>query len=246
MVTLASIKQLLYRLYEVLSSKIGVFILVILVVALFSMTLYNYTVYDVAANNLCGVCHSMEPFIEGVRDTPHGDFNCHTCHELTFETLKNALVGYILKNPSPPEIAEEYSPKINMYEECTSCHTLPVISEMKIHQTHIGIVTKFESCDLCHNPHALNEINTQCLDCHNLDDAIEIHSTFHTLATAELDKGNDEICLKCHSSDATWQIEVCPESVLGLLRGYQCFDCHQPPLHAPDILDKSCTDCHAR
>lgn len=246
MISLTGIKNLLSRLYEALSSKIGVSILIILVVALFLVVLYNYAEYSVAANDLCGVCHSMEPFIEGLRDTPHGGFNCHVCHELTFESLQTSIVGFIVSNPSSSEIVEKFSPKISMYEECVSCHTLPVLSEMKIHQTHIGIVTKFESCDICHNPHALNELNTQCLDCHNFDDAVEMHSKFHTMATAELNKGNDKICLECHSTDATWQIEVCPESILGLLRGYQCFDCHQPPLHAPNIIDKSCTDCHAQ
>ncbi len=243
---LTGLKDFLYRIYMVLSSKIGVFILLALIVALSSAVLYNYAEYNVAANELCGVCHSMDPFIEGLKGTPHGDFNCHVCHELTLESLQTSLVGFIVSNPPPSEIIDKFSPKISMYEECISCHTLSVISKMKIHQAHISIVTKFDSCDICHNPHALNEINTQCLDCHNLDAAVETHSKFHILATSELDKGNDEICLRCHSTEATWQVPVCPESILGLLRGYQCFDCHQPPLHNPNILEKSCTDCHAK
>ena len=233
------------RIYEKLVSRGALLFILISVIILSISVFYNFLAYSTAAISLCDQCHSMQTFTEGLRLTPHAGFNCYRCHDLTAQGVANEIISYVVFNPSSTEIADKYGPKINMYEQCIACHTLPVVTEKAIHRTHIQIVSKLNSCDICHNPHSPHELDSNCLECHQLESTVESHSNFHVVAISELERGNDAVCLECHSSDATWQVEICPESILGLLRGYQCFDCHQPPLPNPDIIGRSCQDCHA-
>jgi len=235
----------LSKIYDILSGKEGIIIILIAIIILSISVFYNFMTYSTAAINLCDQCHSMQTFTNGLRLTPHSGFNCYRCHDLTIEGVTNEIISYFISNPSSTEIADKYSPRINMYRQCLSCHVLTEIGEKRIHETHIQVVTKLDSCDICHNPHSPHDIDVACIQCHKLGDTIDKHSTFHTLAISELEKGNDQVCLKCHSKKATWKVEICPESILGLLRGYQCFDCHEPPLKNPDINGRKCTDCHA-
>ena len=199
-----------------------------------------------AAVIICEQCHSMKTYTTGLKLTPHIGFNCYKCHEFNALGVANEITSYIIYNPTSTQIAEKYSPIISMYKECISCHPLNIINNKMIHQTHIQVISKFDSCDICHNPHSPHTLDSTCIDCHKLADTVNTHQSFHVYAMSELNKGNDEICLVCHSKNAKWQVEICPESILGLLRGYQCFDCHQPPLPNPDISGRRCTDCHAR
>ncbi len=237
------IRNIFSKIAGFLLTRVGVAILVVAVIILSVTTVLAYTEYNPASNELCTVCHSMQPFKDAIDETPHGALNCHTCHELT-PAVVNELIVFLTENPSPEEIKERGSVNVRLLDECLECHKLQDLSEMPIHDAHIKISLSTGSCNLCHNPHSQEELDVACSTCHNTQRIIEDHSEFHTLALAELDKGNDEVCLKCHSSDAKWQIEICPESVLGLLRGNSCFDCHQAPLNPPNVAGKSCTDCH--
>jgi hypothetical protein len=186
----------------------------------------------------------MKIFKEGLRLTPHGQLNCYTCHTLTAQGVANEIIVYLTQNPSSTQIIDKYSPKINMYRECTSCHVLSEVTEREIHKVHISIVSEVESCDICHNPHSPHQLDTQCTKCHSLQKTYETHLKFHEIAISELYKGNDAICAECHSSQARWEIKLSPDSLIGLLRGYKCFDCHQPPPSPPNILGRSCLECH--
>jgi len=226
---------------RIIETKGFVWIASVIIIILAANNIYGYVMTDPSANQLCNTCHVMTPFIQAVNSTPHGEFNCHTCHgPPTIDVFMGALDPSI----TPSIIKEEMSPKINMFEECVACHELNDVLNLRIHSDHLNIVKKFSSCDVCHDPHIISEEELSCLSCHNEQEAIEEHSKFHTEALQALEQGDRDVCSTCHSPNANVGPGICDESLMGALQGLSCFDCHQAPLDNPDIRDNTCTECH--
>jgi len=205
--------------------------------------IYGYIMQDPDANSLCSSCHIMEPFIKAVNATPHGEFNCHKCHE---PPGINVLLGALMNTPTPEELKSRAGREINMFDECIQCHELGELLEMSIHSSHINIVEKIGSCDVCHDPHAISNNIFSCLTCHDQDRAVKRHALFHREAIEDLQMGNVDVCTECHNPNSLAGPGICDESIKGSLEGLTCFDCHQPPLEDPDISGYTCQDCHDR
>ena len=220
--------------------RLLVFLLIILVSVGYSVLVF--TEKDPRSNSFCGTCHNMEPFIEAIEPTPHGAFNCHTCHELSPSVVKELWIQ-LTESPSAAEVKERST--VLLFEKCTECHKVTELTTMQIHEAHLSIVKKARSCNLCHNPHAEQELASSCTDCHDARSAATTHQGFHDMAIGELERGNTAICSQCHSFDAKWEIPLSPECITGFVKNYGCFDCHEPPLPAPSIVDRPCTECHS-
>lgn len=218
-----------------------VVLLVLVIVAVSSLAYINYSP---RANSLCKTCHNMEPFVEGIKTTGHDFLNCHKCHPLGLDVVKELYVQ-ITESPSAAEIKEEASKKISLYEPCLECHKVSDLEELPIHQAHLTMsIDVLGSCDICHNLHAAAELPQACTKCHRLGDAIEEHSKLHEYAEAQLERGNEGICFECHSPQAEWEVPMSDSCLTGLARGQTCFDCHQAPLDPPNIANQPCTQCH--
>jgi len=206
-----------------------------------ALTFVNYAP---EANKLCLACHNMEPFYRGLSASGHGEVNCHKCHPLTPSVVKELFIQ-LTESPSPAEIKEEMGPKISMYEVCLTCHKEEDLASLQIHEAHLEMAIEvIGSCDVCHNPHSPSDLDVSCRKCHDEVDAVREHWLFHEEATARLERGDINVCLECHSSTATWEIELSPSCIRGQIEGKNCFDCHEAPLSAPDISLRQCIECH--
>ena len=144
----------------------------ILLIALFlilsgiAIGVYGYLVTDPNANNICKSCHSIQPFVEDIANTSHGDMNCHTCHALT-PGVFNELITYILYNPNSTQIKQKWNGNIKQYLECIKCHDYNDMMRIGIHSQHYE-EEEFQSraCTECHNPHNPDATQNLCQNCH--------------------------------------------------------------------------------
>ena len=218
---------------------------VLLIVVLVGLTAGAFYVnYSPSANKICTLCHNMEPYYQGIATSPHREINCHKCHPLSPSVIREGVVQ-LLEAPSAAEIREKFGPEINMYEVCLKCHVKEDLLQRQIHNVHFEMAVEVVgACDICHNPHALEEIDSQCLKCHKETSTIIKHSRFHDEAVFRLEKGDTGVCLECHSKQAVWEVPLAPSCVRGQVEGKGCFDCHNAPLEPPDISGTPCTQCH--
>ena len=204
----------------------------------------TYVNYAPEANKLCLACHNMEPFYRGLLAGGHEEVNCHKCHPLTPSVVKELWIQ-LTESPSAAEIKERMGPRISMYEACLTCHSIEDLSSLQIHEAHLEMALEvIGSCDICHNPHSPGDLDLNCRKCHGEARMVEEHWLFHEEAIARLEKGDTNVCLECHSSTATWEIELAPSCIRGQIEGKSCFDCHSAPLRAPDISLRQCIECH--
>jgi len=127
---------------------------------------YGYLVVDPRANEQCGICHSIKPFIEDISNTSHGEFNCHTCHRLTLGVIREIFV-YVLENPNSTVIEKRWAGNIPLYDECISCHKLDEIIGTPTHILHLEEEEFINNpCTVCHNPHKPELTQRLCLNCH--------------------------------------------------------------------------------
>jgi len=218
---------------------------ILIILGLLSLTSLMAIVYVPEANIFCKTCHNMEPFMEGIEDTSHGGFNCHACHSLGPEVVKELYVQAV-HHPSPEEILEEAGPRVNLYKPCLECHDREALLELEIHRSHWPIVEKVTGgCDTCHHPHFPDQLPYSCNNCHQLTDVVESHSRFHQLAILQGQAEARLTCTDCHSPSATWQVQLSPDCVEGQVLGKSCFDCHPTPLDPPRVEGGSCLECHS-
>lgn len=212
-----------------------------------------------AANVLCATCHSMVPFYEEFQDSPHKQFNCHVCHELSTEVILAALNPI---QPTPEEIREG---QLYIYKQCISCHNPKDLEGYPLHEIHLSISEIANTCTFCHSSHRLEPENSDCTRCHNLDRMLERHQGFHRyvfavtiLRNATLAQVPEDLrelilnitagqleCYRCHGEYAVWNVPLGEECYQGFLEGKTCIDCHQE-LPEADIMDNKCIDCHRK
>lgn len=219
-------------------------LVVLLVLVIIGVTSLAYVTYSPGANRLCKACHNMEPFVEGIKTTGHDFLNCHKCHPLGLDVVKELYIQ-ITESPSAAEIKEEVSKELKLYKPCLECHKESQLEELPIHQVHLTMaIDVLGSCDICHNLHAASELPLACTQCHQLGHAIEEHSKFHEYAETQLERGNEGVCFECHSPTAKWEVPLSESCLTGIAQGQTCFDCHQAPLNPPNIANEPCTECH--
>ena len=219
-------------------------VVVLLLLIIVGVSSLAYVNYSPSANRLCKACHNMEPFVEGIKTTGHDFMNCHKCHPLGLDVVKELYVQ-ITEAPSAAEIKEEAGREIKIYKPCLECHKESDLEKLPIHQVHLTMsIDVLGSCNICHNPHAASELPASCTQCHQLGSAIEDHSKFHEYAEAQIERGNEGVCFECHSPEAKWEVPMSESCLIGLAQGQTCFDCHQAPLDPPNIADEPCTQCH--
>ncbi len=241
------IRSAYQRLRELLLQRwqLPLWLLAIIVILGVGGVVTAYITYAPEANTLCKACHNMVPFVESIEDTGHGNLNCHVCHPLGPEVVKELYIQ-IVESPSAAEIKERSSKKINMYEPCLKCHTEGDLGEKNIHEVHNTMAIELlGSCDICHDPHDLGSLPEKCTNCHKLGRAIEVHSEMHEYAVAQLERGKEGVCFECHSDYAKWKVPLAPSCLEGQTQGKTCFDCHEAPLDPPMIRDQPCTECHS-
>ncbi len=128
---------------------------------------YAYLVNDPSANNTCSVCHSIQPYVQDISNTEHGEFNCHTCHELT-PGVVNEIIVYLMNNPNSTEIYNRWSGNIPQLDQCLKCHTYEdVLNGTTFHSLHYGEEEfGMQPCTVCHNPHQPDTTYQLCSKCH--------------------------------------------------------------------------------
>ena len=237
----SAISEALGRITSFLTTKRGVLLLLVLLVVSAGYAVFSYTEHNPESNKFCTVCHNMEPFYQGIEDTPHEAFNCHTCHALSPSVVKELWIQ-LTEAPSAEEVKERST--VTLIKPCLECHSLSELSEQQIHKAHLGVIDKARSCNICHNPHALNELDLACKDCHDVAETAEKHAEFHDNAIQQLEKGEYTVCGKCHSEAADWEIKIAPDCFTGIIKGQNCFDCHGSPLSPPRVENRQCIECH--
>ena len=216
-------------------------LLLLLLIVLGSYAIYTFYSHDPASNSTCTLCHSMVPYYREFLVSPHRSLNCYSCHEFSPWIMAREFLSYVIENPSPQEIAKG---EIRMYSECSSCHTIQSIGRLQSHSTHLGLITSVKSCTICHVGHSMRVTSGECLRCHSMSEVETRHRNFHREAEDYLRRGIIT-CQECHASKAEGGKPLDAESLMGVVRGLSCFDCHEPPLREVIISGRECTECHA-
>jgi hypothetical protein len=217
-------RVLLYR-------RIPLFLVLLLIILLVVYGSYAFIEMDPRSNVFCVLCHDMRPFYLEHATGPHSHFNCHVCHPLTLDVLKEPVI-YILYRPSAEEIRVR---TLFLYDECVKCHSVVELSKDRIHETHLGLARRV-SCSACHSSHLMDVRNDDCLQCHNYQRVVSSHLNFHAEAERLAAQGV-VTCQRCHQT-------LDPTSLEGVIRGATCFDCHSTPLKSVVVEGRMCVECH--
>lgn len=238
------------RITEGLSRLVGIarykarLILVILSMLIFLSVFQAYMVSSPRSQSVCASCHNMVPFVEGARETGHGSTSCYKCHD-SFPGIYKDLAYQLFVSPSSLDIKEKYSGITSDLGLCLECHDLGRITQLNIHNVHYSLFADvLSSCSVCHDIHSPGATEASCTGCHSFSRQVSQHSKFHEYATSELQRGNPAVCIECHSPNAKWGVPLTDECLKGQSMGLTCFDCHTAPLDKPNIVGKSCTQCH--
>ena len=219
-------------------------IVAIIALSLLGLPLYYFVNLDPTFNVLCTTCHNMVPFYEGISETDHGAFNCHTCHPLGPQVVYE-LYLQIVESPSADEVREHGLKYVRIIEPCERCHTWEEIREVKMHSIHEGAIRMARACNICHQPHFKDDMKYMCVECHNFEEQYVRHLEFHKEAVRRFEQGDIDVCGRCHSPQAVFEVKIAPDCFIGVLKGQACFECHNPPLDSPEISRYNCLDCHS-
>jgi nitrate/TMAO reductase-like tetraheme cytochrome c subunit len=189
--------------------------------------------YVTATPGFCYNCHIMEPFVKSWEDSSHSKFGCKKCHVkpgLVNSVINQMVVSQnvYLNMIGRAEMPEQISSATN--ENClqAECHTtnrtastsgdliIPHEEHVRMRNLeckdcHFNVVHTPEGgtplppmgvCAMCHDG---DQAPNECGTCHrDPPEAAEEHPDLAVETHAELARGREKDCFKCHHSDASF------------------------------------------
>jgi len=219
-------------------------ILVLLVIAVPSIFIFDYTQND---PRFCTTCHVMNEAYDTWEVSAMHDLNCHDCHEASMAESMQHVYDVLTKNP------QEVTKLVEIENEmCETCHTsndpqwLQVVNTAG-HNVHVFGNDDHADCIECHGMelHVFRPPHEPCLECHEPDRVHASESMFadciscHDFLVEEEDlKPSRDDCIECHADKEELTISI-PEDAH---QESTCTSCHNP--HG-EVTAEECTICHA-
>lgn len=201
--------------------------------------LYAYFTYTPTVNVQCGICHTMQFYVNNISE-PHAKYSCLVCHHIDVGSIATMIWKYVTESSTPHLIFEKYYPRKNLLKVCEKCHTEP--EKLAIHNIHMSVVETTGTCSICHTIHIKDFLEQSCKNCHPYLNTIEKHMEMHGSTTTILAPQN---CAGCHSPQSSAPVLPASTCLQASVEGKSCVTCHSQ-LKPPDISGKPCTSCHYR
>ena len=218
-------------------------ILALLIVAIPSIFIYDYTQHN---PKFCTTCHVMNEAYDTWEVSAMHDLNCHACHEASMAESMQHVYDVLTKNPTVVTKLVEID-----NEMCETCHAsndpqwLQVINTAG-HKAHLYEGADYVECIECHGMelHVFRPPEEPCLECHTPEnvhgsetmmiDCLTCHDFL--VETHDLTPVRDD-CITCHRNEGEITIAMPSEAHLDST----CTTCHNP--HG-EVTDVECTECH--
>ena len=232
------------KLPEMTQRNQAIIAIALLIVAITSYFIYDYTQHD---PKFCTTCHLMNTAYETWDVSAMHELNCHECHESDMVESLGHVVEVLTENPQHVTKITEVDNEL-----CEECHAsndrrwLQVLNT-EGHRVHFFERDQPPDCIECHGLrlHVFAPQEELCMECHDKDtgmDApeIEIHCLdCHEFTDRRLFPESED-CINCH--DFARIQSVMDESIHRSVKvKTDCFSCHDP--HAERTF-VDCESCH--
>jgi hypothetical protein len=222
----------------------GILLLILVICAVGAATAWRYYNYIYTDPQFCSLCHVTEEGYNSWERSPHYQFICQRCHQMSIMEGNRLLMGYYVKGGASVE--QDHGRK-NPWKVCLECHENAAAQGSITFRASFGharhVFMRSVGCENCHagSMHEMTVKSENCRACHE-------DKLVHGMGTAGLD------CLSCHSFTEEQHNMISSERCFGchaevpregIMARMECYECHHPhaklKMQSPDCLGS----CHS-
>jgi nitrate/TMAO reductase-like tetraheme cytochrome c subunit len=218
-------------------------LLALIIIAVPSIFIYNYTQND---PRFCTSCHLMNEAYDTWTVSAMHDLTCHECHETDMIESVGHVVEVLTKSPEEVTKPTEIDNSV-----CERCHASNDPKWLQVentagHNVHIYGAADHVDCIDCHglSLHVFEPPEATCVQCHgeeisNVEEIMGTHCVVcHEFTAVDHDIfPEDNVCLQCHEEQSLKSLSF----PVNAHNDTACINCHNPHEEEPF---PDCTSCH--